>query len=468
MARRGIDQESLDLILQIQRDEVNQRLLEAHGDGGDEHVALRMHLEELEGLSSTQNDIDIPQRERHPGNDTTQAQMINSPPPTPLSSQSSSLGSSRSTPTWNQLQVRFQDGEPVQHSVRVAAQPEALLERRGDTGGTRKRPFSSMECNATGDDINTGSHRVKRFYTSASLPSAPDTVSVRQVKRDIPEAKPTKVEKREDESLDFLFGSPGSRNLASAANATLAGYGTISNPPDHLIKTERRHDVNPHSSIGSQTSPATVLSTVPNSARPATVQFIRGRPQECTACGDIVQTRLAAHGSCLHNYCRPCMRKLWTDALTDDGAFPPRCCGEPISIENAKKVLTKTMLAKVQAKQTEFDTADKTYCYSCGRFIPTAHITDGNCSTCPHCKHATCTTCKTKYHEGMDCPDDKGTRDVLHLASTLGWQKCSRCSRMVEREYGCNHMTCRCGNEFCYECGGPWMNCHCRRETLWR
>ena len=31
---------------------------------------------------------------------------------------------------------------------------------------------------------------------------------------------------------------------------------------------------------------------------------------------------------------------------------------------------------------------------------------------------------------------------------------------MIERTEGCNHMTCKCGNQFCYVCGANWNTAH--------
>ncbi|AES70449.1 putative transcription factor C2H2 family [Medicago truncatula] len=41
----------------------------------------------------------------------------------------------------------------------------------------------------------------------------------------------------------------------------------------------------------------------------------------------------------------------------------------------------------------------------------------------------------------------------LELAKRESWKKCPRCSFYVERINGCNHMMCRCGCDFCYNCG---------------
>lgn len=41
------------------------------------------------------------------------------------------------------------------------------------------------------------------------------------------------------------------------------------------------------------------------------------------------------------------------------------------------------------------------------------------------------------------------------------FKQCPKCRRWVEKTQGCDHMTCRCGGEFCYKCGGPYRNCYC-------
>lgn len=34
------------------------------------------------------------------------------------------------------------------------------------------------------------------------------------------------------------------------------------------------------------------------------------------------------------------------------------------------------------------------------------------------------------------------------------FKQCPKCKFWVERSEGCNHMSCRCGTNFCYDCGG--------------
>ena len=33
------------------------------------------------------------------------------------------------------------------------------------------------------------------------------------------------------------------------------------------------------------------------------------------------------------------------------------------------------------------------------------------------------------------------------------YKMCQECRFWVEKNQGCDHLTCKCGNEFCYRCG---------------
>ena len=66
---------------------------------------------------------------------------------------------------------------------------------------------------------------------------------------------------------------------------------------------------------------------------------------------------------------------------------------------------------------------------------------------------------------------------LADVAKLEGWMRCSRCQTFVSLKHGCNHITCFCGFEFCYECGAEWADkgssnaCSCalfNEEMLYR
>lgn len=46
------------------------------------------------------------------------------------------------------------------------------------------------------------------------------------------------------------------------------------------------------------------------------------------------------------------------------------------------------------------------------------------------------------------------------------FKQCPKCMFWVEKNQGCDHMTCRCHYEFCYKCGGVYGKCECIESTI--
>ena len=77
---------------------------------------------------------------------------------------------------------------------------------------------------------------------------------------------------------------------------------------------------------------------------------------------------------------------------------------------------------------------------------------------CSHCGVRTCTKCHAPYHDGIDCKLYKAMKQGEE--EFLGWMQddpanrkmCPKCKAAIEKTYGCNHMTCRCGAHLCWLC----------------
>ncbi|KAH8810776.1 hypothetical protein F5884DRAFT_259961 [Xylogone sp. PMI_703] len=191
------------------------------------------------------------------------------------------------------------------------------------------------------------------------------------------------------------------------------------------------------------------------------VEYQQRVNHECEACREQFQFYEIARAPYSHEYCRTCIQDLFKASITDESLFPPRCCRQQIPIAAVGIFLKPNFIQDYQKKKIEFETPNRTYCHSstCSTFINSIYIQD-EVATCPDCRLSTCTNCKAEAHGG-DCPNDTSLQEVLLIARENGWQRCYSCKRVIELEHGCNHMTCRCGAQFCYICGLEWKTCTC-------
>ncbi|RCI12170.1 hypothetical protein L249_0777 [Ophiocordyceps polyrhachis-furcata BCC 54312] len=181
----------------------------------------------------------------------------------------------------------------------------------------------------------------------------------------------------------------------------------------------------------------------------------------CSCCGDARVFYDVARCPCDHEYCRDCLGQLFEASIGDESLFPPRCCKRPIPIEENQIFLPYDLVRRLKTKKIEFETPNRTYCYdpACSAFIPIQSIKI-DVGSCANCARTTCTICKQQSHTG-DCPQDPAVEEFRRIAAENKWQRCSSCQRFIELDFGCNHITCICGAEFCYVCGVLWKTCGC-------
>lgn len=91
----------------------------------------------------------------------------------------------------------------------------------------------------------------------------------------------------------------------------------------------------------------------------------------------------------------------------------------------------------------------------------------GETIICESCKKEYCSECLFDHNLNITCDQAKTERDPnLTDAASIAWimentRQCIQCGNAVERNKGCNHMTCKCGYEFCYVCGKKWGSLSC-------
>lgn len=97
------------------------------------------------------------------------------------------------------------------------------------------------------------------------------------------------------------------------------------------------------------------------------------------------------------------------------------------------------------------------------------HLPDGTnpIMTCNACGFQTCVRHKLPWHPGFTCEEyDRDESQIARLEADEATAKllsqtskvCPSCQQGVTKTEGCNHLLCRCGQEWCFECLASWDN----------
>ena len=161
----------------------------------------------------------------------------------------------------------------------------------------------------------------------------------------------------------------------------------------------------------------------------------------CVSCLEDKHPADVTQAPCEHLYCRDCIVQLFEASKTDESLYPPCCCNKVILFSYVKDFMQDDFIRECVLKWIEWSTPQSTYCAepTCSTFIPDWQ-TSRSIGVCSSCQKSTCTICKEENHAG-ECATSMTNQTLLALATEMGWTRCFFCSRMVELETGCNHVT---------------------------
>ena len=205
---------------------------------------------------------------------------------------------------------------------------------------------------------------------------------------------------------------------------------------------------------------------------------------ECSIC--FTDTNDGVRLSCGHAFCKGCLKRIVDDAVREKSTLNLVCpaakprCAKALTIEEVRvitdndsttnwhaSILDREILLREHGGQpcpgrpgrnctavlmrTTPDEAQITRCDECERPYCNACFLPGEAHTGVNCARA-----QERYAQSNEAsPEDKATLELLRNVS----KPCPRCNNAVEKNNGCNHMTCRCGHHFCWECRADWINC---------
>lgn len=176
---------------------------------------------------------------------------------------------------------------------------------------------------------------------------------------------------------------------------------------------------------------------------------------------------------CNGTYCIECVKSMFVEACRDFTRMPPRCC-LLIHLHLIKPHLSIEEITEYRSKYEEWSTPKPFYCprLTCSVFIPERLLPqqagskgkrkmDSGIGTptssdfhCPKCDGEICVDCRQMAHPSSLCASsDFGIdAETAELLKAWGYKRCPKCSQGVKKMYGCNHMECRCGANFCWGC----------------
>ncbi|KIM83428.1 hypothetical protein PILCRDRAFT_783776 [Piloderma croceum F 1598] len=203
----------------------------------------------------------------------------------------------------------------------------------------------------------------------------------------------------------------------------------------------------------------------------------------CPICFDDSQTKTLCL-SCDHTFCASCWIAYATSKIRDDQEMAIRCMAEGCSLV-APDLFVRSILEEDTTTWDRF------------RELVIRHFvaSNPNLKYCPYpsCTHTvSCPSASSKsslatvvptvacgasatHKFCFGCPIDGDHRPVIcgvakmwlkkcrDDSETANWIKsntkeCSKCQSTIEKNGGCNHMTCKkCKHEFCWVCMGPWI-----------
>ena len=201
-----------------------------------------------------------------------------------------------------------------------------------------------------------------------------------------------------------------------------------------------------------------------------------GPTDQCLICFDEKPISHFSETECGHsNYCNECLTHHYKVKTKDGDVLKVKCidpnCDREIKEDEIMKFLTDDALKE---KFRKFKRQKLLMLNENARFCPTANCEGYMIGSrlkpkleCPECKTKICFNCSKPWHgyftkcSSAQDTDHEMTEKFYAWESNKDVKKCPKCKMRIEKNAGCNHMTCvSCKYEFCWICRGKYSSNH--------
>ena len=199
--------------------------------------------------------------------------------------------------------------------------------------------------------------------------------------------------------------------------------------------------------------------------------IIKQEKKECEICNEIfIINEFNQLEKCGHSFCESC----WYDSLTvkikENKLASIKCleytCEEKLPdyfIENILKQ-DNNLLKIYQRYKLELEVVkdpNKKFCPypNCDSYLELINIHNKDVACLNN--HSFCFICLKKPHGNLPCNGSDLDKSVVDYAMNNFVKKCPKCNIIIEKNKGCNHITCtKCGYQWCWLCNGKYNEHH--------
>ncbi|KAF4597837.1 hypothetical protein EYR38_006228 [Pleurotus pulmonarius] len=225
--------------------------------------------------------------------------------------------------------------------------------------------------------------------------------------------------------------------------------------PEPTPENSRSHSTTARRATRS-TSKFLGLSTTSKSKSPASPIATSPKPFVCPICFDDSPDLNTRALVCEHQFCTGCWSTYICSKIRDEGEHAIRCMAEGCHII-APDTFIRTVLSSEDGDPEENALA-------LARFHELLVLEKGGGLGIQAKEHKFCFGCPIDGdHRPLICTVArmwiKKCRDDSETANWIksNTKECTNCLSTIEKNGGCNHMTCKkCKHEFCWVCMGPW------------
>jgi len=204
-----------------------------------------------------------------------------------------------------------------------------------------------------------------------------------------------------------------------------------------------------------------------------------GNKHLCTICYDEVQRSEMISMPCTHAFCRDCWESFIKVMVQEGPTCVKKSCPQPKCNEMVSEVELKEATPYLHEKYKNFQLKNFIESSQTLKYCPGADCDRvanflgvyflGNelnaGKTCEACETDFCLGCEGEPHPSLTCKLLKAWMDKMKdPTESENWirkntKACPKCKVKIEKNHGCNHMTCsNCRHEFCWICFGDWRS----------